>query len=144
MAPYSTRPEQMFPGHGKMWEVRSGRYPSEPFPHPAVSHEPRLQHLSEDFARQGLRPFHTPLGILLDEKNPQASRCIRCNTCDGFPCLVRAKADAQVLAVEPELEYPNVTLLTHAFVERLEPRAPRRGLTQVTARRDGARGEDRG
>ena len=23
------------------------------------------------------------------------SRCIRCNTCDGFPCLVRAKSDAE-------------------------------------------------
>src|SRR5207248_11369775 len=91
-----------------------------------------------DLRKPGLRPFHTPLGILLDEKNPQASRCIRCNTCDGFPCLVRAKADAQVLAVEPALEYPNVTLLTDAFVERLETSATGREVTKVVVRRDGA------
>ena len=49
----------------------------------------------------GLRPFHVPLGIMLNEKDRRASRCIRCETCDGFPCLVQAKADAQVCCVEP-------------------------------------------
>ena len=48
------------------------------------------------------------------------SPCIRCNTCDGFPCLVDAKSDAQVLCVDPALRYPNVTLLTNALVKRLE------------------------
>src|SRR2546430_17232714 len=106
---YEGRAERMYPEQGGGGEYPPGPPWSEPFPHPAVSHEPRLQQLSEDFANQGLRPFHTPLGILLDEKNPQASRCIRCNTCDGFPCLVRAKADAQGLAADPALEYPTVT-----------------------------------
>jgi len=54
--------------------------------------------------------------VLLDEKNPRLSPCIRCNTCDGFPCLVHAKSDAQILCVDPALQYPNVTLLTNAFV----------------------------
>ena len=34
--------------------------------------------------------------------------------CDGFPCLVHAKSDAEVLAVRPALEHANVTLLTNA------------------------------
>ena len=38
------------------------------YPHPAVSHEPRIQQLSDDFAAAGLKPFHTPLGVMLDEK----------------------------------------------------------------------------
>ena len=42
------------------------------------------------------------------------SRCVRCIDCDGFPCLVHAKSDAEVLGVRPALEYPNVTLLTNA------------------------------
>jgi hypothetical protein len=58
-----------------------------------------LQQLSDDFARLGLQPFHTPLGIMLDEKHPRLSRCIRCDTCDGFPCLLAAKSDAQVCCV---------------------------------------------
>src|SRR5207253_6464845 len=89
-------------------------------------------------------PFHTPLGILLDESRPQSSRCIRCNTCDGYPCLVRAKADAQVLAVDPALEYPNVTLLTDAFVERLETSPSGREVSKVIGQRGGAREEFRG
>ena len=60
-----------------------------------MSHEPRLQQLSDDFESLGLRPFHTPLGVMLDEKNPHASKCIRCGTCDGFPCLIYGKSDAQ-------------------------------------------------
>lgn len=49
-----------------------------------------MQQLSEDFARLGLKPFHVPLGIMLDEKNRRTSQCIRCSTCDGYPCLVNA------------------------------------------------------
>ena len=59
-------------------------------------------------------------GVMLNEKDPHASRCIRCETCDGFPCLVNAKSDAQVCAVDPALEHANVTLMTNAYVERLE------------------------
>jgi choline dehydrogenase-like flavoprotein len=106
-----------------------------------VSHEPRLAQLAEDFAAAGARPFHTPLGVMLDERNPRASRCIRCNSCDGYPCLVKAKADAQVVAVEPALRHPNVTLLTHAQVVRLETSASGREVTRVVVQREGAREE---
>jgi hypothetical protein len=27
------------------------------------------------------------------------STCIRCTWCDGYPCLVHAKSDAEVIAV---------------------------------------------
>ncbi len=47
------------------------------------------------------------------------SRCIRCDTCDGFPCLVQAKSDAEMLGVRPALAYPNVTLQVNARATRL-------------------------
>lgn len=94
--------------------------------------------MSEDFARLNLRPFHTPLGVMLDESDPQRSKCIRCNTCDGFPCLLFAKADAQVLGVDPELQYPNVHLITNSFVERLDTSATGREVSQVIAQQSGA------
>ena len=78
---------------------------------PAVSHEPRIQQLSDDLAKEGLHPFHAPCGILLDEGNPPYSKCVRCQNCDGFPCVVHAKSDAEVISVRPALEHPNVTLL---------------------------------
>src|SRR5438309_2409523 len=144
LEPYYGRAERMYHVHGQRGEDPTEPPASAPFPHPPVSHEPRLQQLHEDFRGSGLRPFHTPLGILLDESRPQSSRCIRCNTCDGYPCLVRAKADAQVLAVDPALEYPNVTLLTDAFVERLETSPSGREVSKVIVQRGGAREEFRG
>jgi choline dehydrogenase-like flavoprotein len=79
-----------------------------------------------------------PLGIQLDAQRPRQSKCIRCDTCDGFPCLVGAKSDAEVLCVAPALRHPNVTLLTNAYVERLETTASGREVSQVVMRRNGA------
>jgi choline dehydrogenase-like flavoprotein len=138
LEPYYTEAERLYHVHGQQGEDPTDPPRRAPFPYPAVSHEPRLQQLSEDFARQGLRPFHTPLGIMLDEKNPQSSHCIRCSTCDGFPCLVRAKADAQVCCVEPALRYSNVSLLTDTKVTRILTSASGREVTGVEVERNGS------
>ena len=79
-----------------------------------MSHEPRIQQLADDLAAAGHHPFHAPCGVMLNEANMPYSTCVRCATCDGFPCLVHAKSDAEVLAVRPALEHANVTLLTNA------------------------------
>jgi choline dehydrogenase-like flavoprotein len=136
LEPYYTQAETLYQVHGKRGEDPTEPPANSPYPWPAVSHEPRIQQLSDDFARAGLRPFHVPVGVMLDEKNPRASRCIRCNTCDGFPCLVSAKADAQVCAVDPALQHPNVTLLTQALVKRLETDASGRQVKQVVVERN--------
>ena len=141
LEPYYTQAERLYHVHGARGEDPTEPPASAPYPHPAVSHEPRIQHLSDDFARLGLRPFHTPLGVMLDEKAPQQSACIRCETCDGFPCLVNAKSDAQVCGVDPALAHANVTLLTDALVERLETSPSGREVSKVVVRRNGAREE---
>jgi choline dehydrogenase-like flavoprotein len=74
---------------------------------------------------------------MLDENNPRTSPCIRCDTCDGFPCLVHAKSDAQVLCVDPALQYPNVTLLTNALVKRLNTDSSGREVREVVVERNG-------
>jgi choline dehydrogenase-like flavoprotein len=141
MEPYYTRAENMYHVHGERGEDPTEPRAGCPYPHPPVSHEPRMQQLHDDFARAGLRPFHTPLGIQLDEKNARASKCIRCGTCDGFPCLVYAKADAQVLGVDAALEFPNVELRTGSKVERLETNASGSEIRKVLIEREGAREE---
>ncbi len=138
LEPYYTQAERLYQVHGNRGEDPTEPRASAPYPYPAVSHEPRIQHLHEDFARQGLQPFHVPLGIMLDEKNPHASKCIRCETCDGFPCLVYAKSDAQVCAVDPALTHSNVTLLTGAKVLRLETSGDAREVSRVTVERNGS------
>ncbi len=119
MEPYYTRAEELYQVHGARGEDPTEPPSSGPYPFPAVSHEPRIQQLSDDLAKEGLHPFHAPCGILLDEGNMPYSKCVRCQNCDGFPCLVHAKSDAEVISVRPALEHPNVTLRTGAEAVRL-------------------------
>src|SRR6516164_1060241 len=117
--PYYTQAEHLYQVHGAHGVDPTEPPASAPYPHPPVSHEPRIQKLADDLARAGYHPFHSPCGILLNEQNMPFSPCIRCKDCDGFPCLVHAKSDAEVMAVRPALQHPNFTLLTHAHVVKL-------------------------
>ena len=137
LEPYYSEAERIYQVHGQRGADPTEAPASGPYPHPPVSHEPRIQQLHEDFAALGLRPFHVPLGIMLDERNRRTSKCIRCGTCDGFPCLVQAKSDAQVCCVDPALEHSNVTLLTGALVSRLETDASGREVARVVVERNG-------
>src|SRR5574341_670086 len=138
MEPYYTRAEQLYHVRGARGADPTDPPASAPYPHPPVGHEPRIQQLADDFARLGCRPFHVPLGVMLDEANPRQSRCIRCATCDGHPCLVGAKSDAQVVCVDPALEHANVSLVTGARVTRLETSASGREVTRIVAEGAGA------
>jgi choline dehydrogenase-like flavoprotein len=134
---YYARAEQLYLVHGEAGEDPTEPWRSAAYPYPAVSHEPRIQRLHDDFARIGLHPFHLPVGVMLDESDPQRSPCIRCTKLDGFPCLMEAKADAHICAVRPALRHENVTLLRNARVERLETDATGRTVTSVFVDRDG-------
>lgn len=141
MEPYYTKAEQLYHVHGLRGEDPTDPHASAPYPHPPITHEWRIQQLSDDLAAHGLRPFHVPVGVMLDEKNSRKSACIRCNTCDGFPCLVNAKSDSQVCAVDPALQHANVTLLTNAKVERLMTDSTGRSVSKVIVDRNGEREE---
>jgi choline dehydrogenase-like flavoprotein len=137
LAPYYSEAERLYHVHGQRGSDPTEPPSADPYPFPAVSHEPRIAQLAEDLRRVGHRPFPLPVGIMLDETEPQRSACIRCATCDGFPCLVRAKADAHVVCVQPALEHRNVTLLTGAYAERIETGPSGREATQIVVRRAG-------
>jgi len=137
MEPYYTRAENLYQVHGTRGEDPTEPWTSAPYPHPSVSHEPRIQKLSDDLAKMGYEPFHVPLGIRLDERSRRTSACIRCATCDGHPCLVNAKADAQTMCVDPALEHGNVTLLTHAKAAKLVTDATGSTVTGVVVEREG-------
>ncbi len=137
MEPFYAEAERLYHVHGERGVDPTDPPSSAPYPHPPISHEPRIQKLSDDMAGAGLRPFHTPLGVMLDEADRRKSPCIRCSTCDGYPCLVSAKADAQVVCVDPALEHRNVTLLTGAEATRLETSPSGREVRRVHVRRNG-------
>lgn len=131
--PYYSAAERLYQVHG-----RSGLDPTEPprsseFPYPAMSHEPRIQEVADNLASRGLKPCYTPLGVRINEAQMYLSPCIRCSTCDGYPCLVHAKSDAEVAAVRPVMGLENVNLLTETKVERLLTNASGREITGVEA-----------
>ena len=135
--PFYTQAEQLYQVHGARGEDSTDPWSSAPYAFPPVSNEPRIQRLYDDLAAVGLHPFHAPCGIMLDEANPAFSTCIRCATCDGFPCLVHAKSDADVIAVRPAIRHNNVTLVRNAQVRRLETNGSGRTVTSVVADVDG-------
>jgi choline dehydrogenase-like flavoprotein len=137
MEPYYTKAEQLYQVHGVRGEDPTEPFASAQYPHPPVSHEPRIAQLSEAFAAAGLHPFHAPCGVMLNEANMPYSNCVRCSTCDGFPCLVHAKSDAEVLGVRPALEHPSVTLLTNAKAVALKTNPGGTAVTEVVVERGG-------
>ena len=139
--PYYARAEALFHVHGLRGADPHEPPSSGPYPFPPVTHEPRMQALSDALEKEGLHPFPQPLGILLDEVGTRAlphSACIRCSAFDGFPCLTNGKADAQIICVDPALAHPNVTLVTNAYVERLETDPAGRTVTGVHVKRGDA------
>jgi choline dehydrogenase-like flavoprotein len=142
--PWYSKAEQLYQVHGNGGEDPTEGHRSQPYPWPAVSHEHRIQQIFDDLAKGGYHPFHAPCGILLNEAQRPMSTCIRCTWCDGYPCLVHAKSDAEVIAVRPVLGRDNVTLLTGAEVTRLETDDSGRVVTGVVVTRDGNREVYRG
>jgi choline dehydrogenase-like flavoprotein len=131
--PYYCRAEQMLSVHGE-----SGIDPTEPprsapFPFPAVPHEPYVEDLKTRLERQNLHPYFLPLGIDLR----QGGKCIRCQTCDGFPCKVHAKSEADVSCVRPALESGNIELLTRTLARRLITDGSGRKIAEIEIERGG-------
>lgn len=137
MEPYYAEAERLYLAHGLRGEDPTEPPASGPYPHPPISHEPRIQEISDGLAALGLHPFHLPLGIMLNESDRDNSPCIRCDTCDGFACLLDAKADAETVCVRPALKHGNVTLMTNTEVTRLETAGSGRSVSSVEAVRNG-------
>ena len=139
MEPYYTRAEQLYEVHGDRGEDPTEPPASAPYPYPGAV--PRAAHPAA-VRRPGagrLPPVPRARAASLLERRPcRNSACIRCRTCDGFPCLVQAKSDAEMLGVRPALEHPNVTLLTNARSSRgSRPTPPARRSPGSMVERDG-------
>jgi choline dehydrogenase-like flavoprotein len=144
LEPFYTRAEDMYHVHGRRGLDPTEPPASAPYPCEPVSNEPRIQRLFDDLTAAGFHPFPAPSAVMLDEHNMAYSRCIRCQTCDGFPCLLHAKSDAEVVAVRPALEFPNVQLLRNAKALKLETNARGSEVTEVVADVAGERDVFRG
>lgn len=137
LEPYYTQAEHLYLVHGRHGEDPTEGPTGAQYAYPPVEHEARIQQLSDDLGKAGLHPFHLPIGVnLTQDENGRATHdsvCIRCDRVDGFPCLMGAKSDAQVICVDPALTYDNVTMVTGADVRRLETDPTGRTVTRVVA-----------
>ncbi|MFJ7146924.1 GMC oxidoreductase [Streptomyces sp. NPDC100445] len=135
LEPYYTEAEHLYLVHGRHGEDPTEGPAGAQYAYPPVEHEARIQQLSDDLEKTGLHPFHLPIGVnLAQDENGRATHdsvCIRCDRVDGFPCLVGAKSDAQVICVDPALRHDNVTMVTDAQVRRLETDPTGRTVTGV-------------
>jgi choline dehydrogenase-like flavoprotein len=116
LEPYYERAEELYGVHG---DADWGAPPRRNALLPALEHEPALADLATRLQAQGLHPFHLPIGV---DRHP-GGRCVRCRTCDSYPCMIDAKNDADVRAVRPAVQSPTVTLATGLRIDRLQTSA---------------------
>ncbi len=135
--PYYTQAEELYEVHGKRGIDLTEPPMSVDYPFPPLKHEPRILELCERLQERGHNPFQLPLAVKRNELHPNQSQCIRCSTCDGFPCLVDAKADADLNGIRPALHSTNVTLRTHAKVKKLVAHGSARSVSYVEAEIEG-------
>ena len=111
MAPWYEKAEKLWRVHGTRG-IDPNDLPDDPaYPYPAVMDDPGVAKLKTHFSSIGWHPSPLPLGINRDENNPLTSHCVRCTTCGGYPCLLKAKSDARSIVLDPIRALPNVTIL---------------------------------
>ena len=113
---YYGQAESLYRVHGTTGEDPSEPWRSSPFPYPPLPHEPYIAETMLRLEAQGLHPSSTAMGIDLRP----GGTCVRCQTCDGFPCRLGAKSDAETCALGPALAGGSVRLLTGARITRVE------------------------
>ncbi len=128
---YYTQAEQLYHVHGKR-----GTDPSEPpakagYPLPPLAYEPLIIDLEMKLKQLGLKPFPLPMGVRLPQDYTVAEAPVLLENFDGFPDPTDSKADGQVMALRPALQKGNVTLLTLAYVEKLETDASGKKVSRV-------------
>ena len=115
LEPYYAEAERIYRVHGVSGEDPSGPWRSGDFPFPALEHEPYVADLADRLRAAGVHPASNAMGVDLRP----GGTCLRCRTCDGFPCLVGAKSDAETCAVDPALATGLVRLATGVTVQQI-------------------------
>jgi len=141
LAPYYAEAETLWRVHGCRGDDPTEEGDEGPYAFAAVHDDPGIAQLRAHWQTQGWRPFSLPLGINLDQAHPVTSACIKCKTCGGYPCLLKAKSDARSIAIEPIMNLDNVTLLTGRKVTRLETDPSGKTVTEVVCQTE--QGEER-
>lgn len=98
----------------------AGADPTEPprsgdYPFPALDHDRYVESFANSLRREGLHPYQMSMGVDFGS----GGNCIRCKTCDGFPCQLGAKNDSETCGIDPALATGKARLLEGVTVKRL-------------------------
>jgi len=129
LEPYYGMAERMYLVHGSTGEDPTEPWRSSPFPFAALAHEPYVADLADRLRQLGVHPSANAMAV--DRR--AGGRCIRCRTCDGFPCMVGAKGDAETCAIDPALDTGHVRLLSGTLVDRIVTDATGRRVSHLIA-----------
>lgn len=133
LEPYYGLAEEWYWAHGKAGIDPTEPPRSTPFPHPPIPGDHYMQELAGKLRAQGLHPYPMPLALNYSE----SGTCMRCRTCDAFPCKLGAKGDSHVCGIAPALAESNVELWTGAYVRRLLTSENGKQITAVEIERYG-------
>ena len=133
LEPWYSEAERLFRVHGDDTADPTAPGRAASFPYPAVASSADVEWMADGFRRQGLSPSALPLAVF----SGAAGDCILCKTCDGFPCRIAQKGDAEICGVAPALATGNTTLLTGAFARRLILSADGQQITAVEVEHEG-------
>jgi choline dehydrogenase-like flavoprotein len=132
--PWYCEAEHLYRVHGAVGTDPTDPPRTKPYPYPALAHDTALLPLMDSLRRSGLRPFSMPTAVDYGPGRP----CILCSTCDGYPCRVDAKRDAEISAIRPALATPNVSLLRQTTIETLETGRDGTRINAAIGTQDGA------
>lgn len=138
LEPYYTKAESMYTVHGKRGEDPTEPPASGDYPFPPLTDEPFTKQLRNKLRLIGLKPFSLPMGLKLPQDTHSNRSPVSLANFDGFPDPTDSKSDAQVRALEPALQYPNVQLLTNAYVKRLNTDSFGSKISEVVVELDGS------
>jgi choline dehydrogenase-like flavoprotein len=115
LEPYYGEAERVYRVHGTPGGDPTAPWRSTPFPYPALEHEPYVDDLAERLREQGVNPTSNAMGI---DRRPGGA-CVRSAFCDGFPCPLAAKSDAETCGIDPAIATGHARLETGFRVRRI-------------------------
>ncbi len=134
LAPYYTKAEKEWNVHGSRKKPGSldptDDLNAPEYPFPSIEHDPEVLTLKNRLTESGWTPFDLPLGIDRNDQQPWKGKCIRCDTCGGFPCRVLGKSDARRI-LHKISDFQNITLASGMMVTRLETSVDGRTVNEV-------------
>ncbi len=137
LEPYYTQAEYLYSVHGVRGKDPCEPPTNKPYPFPPVIFEPKMKEIYNQIKKLGYNPFPMALGVRLGQDHPGPHPPTILSNFDGYPDPTGSKADAEVCAVLPALENPNVELKTGHYVDRLETDSSGKKVISIVAKSNG-------